>query len=285
LKFSSREYFAFTAHAAFGSGFRAWIRVLYKNKFQIHPYFLPKVIFITCAIFLGIPFRWYEKIKYKKSISQQRIVQPVFIIGHPRSGTTFLHYLLSKDKQFAFCTTMQAMLPHIYLSESGFLRNLISKALPALRPMDNLKMGIDYPKEEEFAMASFGPESMISGFYFPNNYIENFRENVLYKKHPKAEQNWKSNFNYFLRKLTFSNTGKRLLLKSPANTGRIKQILELYPDAKFIHIHRNPLEVYSSTMHLFEKMLPMLSFQNVKKATLEESIMKNCTKNIWTKSQ
>mgnify|MGYP003593565215 CR=1 FL=1 len=272
MVFQAHHYFSFASHAAFGSSLRAWIKILYRNKFAIHPFFIPKAIFITCAIVLGIPFRWYERQKFKTKIAAQKISNPVFIIGHPRSGTTFIHYLLSRDAQFAFCTTTQAILPHVFLTGSGILGPFIKKALPETRPMDNLKMGSELPKEEEFAMVSFGLESMIAGFYFPKNYAALFKKEVLFQNNPLAEKRWKRNFDYFLKKLSYANKGKRLLLKSPANTGRIKQILELYPDAKFIHIHRNPYEVFSSTNHLFSKMLPMLSFQKIKKEKVEADV-------------
>ncbi len=143
-------------------------------------------------------------------------------------------------------------------------------------------MGTALPKEEEFALASFGLESMVSGFYFPQNYVSNFQQTVVFKGDSAAESNWKINFDYFLRKLTLANKGRRLLLKSPANTGRIKQILELYPDAKFLHIHRNPYEVYASTLHLFSKMLPILSFQKIKKEIVEEAVLV-CYEELYRK--
>ena len=42
------------------------------------------------------------------------------------------------------------------------------------------------------------------------------------------------------------------MLKSPLNTGRIKLLLELYPNAKFINIHRNPYIVFQSTKKMYE---------------------------------
>jgi hypothetical protein len=44
--------------------------------------------------------------------------------------------------------------------------------------------------------------------------------------------------------------GKRLVLKSPTHTARIRMLLQLFPDAKFVHIHRHPFAVYRSTKHL-----------------------------------
>src|SRR5207344_800455 len=54
---------------------------------------------------------------------------------------------------------------------------------------------------------------------------------------------------WFLKKLT-RKFQRPLILKSPPNTGRIKLILEMFPEARFVHIHRNPYVVYQSTRHL-----------------------------------
>jgi omega-hydroxy-beta-dihydromenaquinone-9 sulfotransferase len=61
-------------------------------------------------------------------------------------------------------------------------------------------------------------------------------------------------------------------LKSPANTGRLKEISELFPDARFIHIYRNPYEVFQSNERLYEKILPALAFHRVDEAALREYI-------------
>ncbi|MCX6274849.1 MAG: sulfotransferase, partial [Bacteroidetes bacterium] len=272
LKFTTKDYFSFTSHSAFGSGLRAWIRILRQNKFAIHPLLIPKVLFISSAIILSTPFRLYERVRFREKIKKAEVKNPVFILGNPRSGTTFLHYLMSKDPAFGYCTTAHAMIPHLFLTWSGFFSGILSKALPETRPMDNLKMGTELPKEEEFALVAYGCESMVSGYYFPKNFVRNLEKNVLFKNNSSAEKNWKKNFDHFLRKLTFANGDKKLLLKSPANTARVKEILSLYPAAKFIHIYRNPYDVFQSHLHLFKKLLPMLSFQEISDAELEEIV-------------
>ena len=273
MKFSYKNYFSFYSHPAHGSGFKAWLGVLSANNFAVDLAFLPKVFFITLTVIVSSPFRWYEKLRYRKALSKIKVKEPIFIIGHPRSGTTFLHYLMSRDPSFVFCNTVQAMVPHLFLSESRIIQAILSKALPGKRPMDNLKMGAFLPAEEEFAMASLGAESLISGYYFPRNLLRSFKKHVLFENDdPALERNWKKNFDYLLRKLSYSNQEKKLLLKSPGNTGRIPQILELFPDARFIYIYRNPFDVFKSNIHLFNKILPLSSFQHVKQDEIEEFV-------------
>lgn len=272
MKFTPKDYVSFTSHSAFGSGLRAWINILWQNKFAIHPLLIPKVIFISGAIILSTPFRLYERTRFREKIKKSDIKHPVFILGHPRSGTTFLHYLMSKDPAFGYCNTTQAMIPHLFLTWSGFFSGILSKALPKTRPMDNMKMGTELPKEEEFALVAYGIESMVTGYYFPRNFIRNLENNVIFKNNPSGEIKWKKNLDHFLRKLKLVNSEKILLMKSPANTARVKEILSVYPDAKFIHIYRNPYDVFQSHLHLFKKLLPMLSFQEICDEELEEIV-------------
>jgi len=246
------------------------------NNFDIDLRFLPKIFFITMNILSSAPLRIYERMKYDKKLKDVKVKQPLFILGYYRSGTTFLHYLLSKDPRFAYCATYEVMLPHIFLSSGNFSKKLMVAALPENRPMDNLKMGAELPKEEEFALASIGMESLVAGYFFPKRLQEYFDKYVLFND-KKAEENWKRNLDYFLKKVSYKYDGKPLVIKSPANTGRIKQILELYPDAKFIHIHRNPYQVYLSNERLYEKILPMLAFHKVDNKTVEDFIFNSYT--------
>jgi omega-hydroxy-beta-dihydromenaquinone-9 sulfotransferase len=61
---------------------------------------------------------------------------------------------------------------------------------------------------------------------------------------------WKSSITRFLAKL-ISDTGRPLVLKSPPHTGRIRLLLELFPDARFVHIRRDPYTVFRSTRHMY----------------------------------
>ena len=68
--------------------------------------------------------------------------------------------------------------------------------------------------------------------------------------------------------------GKQLILKNPANTGRIKFLLDLYPEAKFIHLYRNPFIVYLSTRHFYKKTMEKFMFQSVPSEIIEENFIK-----------
>lgn len=248
-----------------------WLRILSTNHFRIHPAFWLRTLFITLTSLLSIPFQLVEYLIYSRRINKQKVVAPVFIIGQPRSGTTHLFNLMAKDEQFGYCNVFSTLLPHVFLIGGGLFRKMISSALPKTRPQDNVKMTIGSPKEEEFAMVNMSNTSYLFGMFFPRNARMNFDKGVLFKS-VKDKEHWQRHYQYYLKKMSFS-TGKRLLLKSPANLARTEAILELFPDAKFIHIHRNPLEVFQSTEHLYEKVVPLTSFQNVDNVEMKKYIL------------
>ena len=67
--------------------------------------------------------------------------------------------------------------------------------------------------------------------------------------------------------------GKQLLLKNPPNTGRVRSLLELFPEARFIFIYRNPYQVYYSTLHLWMRTLEKYyTLQNITNAERDEII-------------
>lgn len=251
--------------------FWSWLRMLYLQKGRIHPAFWFRSLMLMITSLGNLPLQLVEITRMPR-IRKQKVKQPVFILGHPRSGTTHLHYLMSKDPQFAFCSVFDAIVPHIFLSGGKVFSKLLALSMPSTRPQDEVSLSIDSPKEEEFAMATMCGISYMNCFYFPSTAKENFKQSVLYEKKGQA-QYWQKHFAYFLQKLSFKYGNKRLLLKSPANTGRVKEILELYPDACFVHISRHPYEVYLSTVRLFEKIVPLTSFQKPSSEELEAFIV------------
>ena len=154
IKYSIKNYLNLTTHTALGMSMPFWIKLLIRNKLKIDIRFLPKVLFLTGNIFLNIPFQLYESIRYNRKIKNTKVKSPIFILGHPRSGTTYLHYVLSKDPGFSFCSTNEALIPNTFLSIGGFTTKILEMAMPETRPQDNIKAGADKPKEEEFAMGN-----------------------------------------------------------------------------------------------------------------------------------
>ena len=78
-----------------------------------------------------------------------------------------------------------------------------------------------------------------------------------------------------MQKTTIHNGGRRLLLKNRINIGRVDHLLRLFPDAKFIHIVRNPYNVYPSLMKLYRTMLPLYQLDDYNWSEMEEFLVEN----------
>ena len=103
--------------------------------------------------------------------------------------------------------------------------------------------------------------------------LENSNQRLL-----SESKQWKTKYLTFMKTVTYANNGKRLLLKNPANTGRIRTLLELFPDALFIHIYRNPYTVYLSTIKMRNRVLDKLALQDATKEDIETQVINNYTR-------
>jgi hypothetical protein len=72
---------------------------------------------------------------------------------------------------------------------------------------------------------------------------------------------WGHALTTFLKKLTL-RYGRPLILKSPPHTARIRLLLGLFPDARFVHIRRHPYEVFRSTRHMVRAVHPLFRLQD-----------------------
>jgi omega-hydroxy-beta-dihydromenaquinone-9 sulfotransferase len=273
IEYKSTHFFNVTNHTAIGTDILTWIKVLRKNRFAVGLPFLPKALFITGVALINAPFQLIENVFYKKRIQTARVEKPVFILGHPRSGTTYLQYLFSRDPQFAYCSTFEGLVPHVFLIGGKGAQKAMQLLMPSTRPQDNVKISASLPVEEEFAMASISETSWVHGLYFPDSLIKVFDDEVVFSSADSAiKKHWQQRFLYYLKKISFKYGEKKLLLKSPANTGRLKEIFEVFPDARFVHIHRNPYDVFQSCERLYEKVLPMLSFHKADNQQIRDYI-------------
>eukprot|EP00004_Rigifila_ramosa_P025082 TRINITY_DN742_c0_g1_i2.p1 TRINITY_DN742_c0_g1~~TRINITY_DN742_c0_g1_i2.p1 ORF type:complete len:404 (-),score=120.58 TRINITY_DN742_c0_g1_i2:29-1117(-) len=239
--------------------------LLRENYFAVHPIYWHRVAYLLLKT--GINSLQYAKEKraFGKLIEAASISpdnQPVFVLGHWRSGTTMLHNLLSENTDaFAFPNTFQCMNPHIFLAFEDSQQTITKYFIPATRPMDNMPLTLQSAQEDEFAIATLCTVSPQTGDVFP------LRQDYYYKfltfagATPTQIKRWKDALMLFLKKLTVKYPSKRLLLKSPHHTARVALLLEMFPNAKFVHIHRDPFSVYQSTKHLINTLYPLSYLQ------------------------
>ena len=134
-------------------------------------------------------------------------------------------------------------------------------------------MDFDLPYEEEFAMQILTPYSFYNCWFFPKKMKAYFDKYIFLDRiGSRALKKWKHCYLNCLKKVSYVNQGKQLILKSPSNTGRIKLLLEMFPDAKFIYIARNPLDVYCSMSKVYNILFDEMAFQKHDPEQLKDNI-------------
>jgi hypothetical protein len=255
-----------------GCHFTAWMRLLSHNRFAVGwrcLYIAVIVTFVSCFhSFLHL----LQTIVYGRRIARTTIRQaPIFIIGHWRTGTTFLHELLILDPRHSYPNTYQCLVPnHFLLTERLFTRWLWF-LMPSRRPMDNMAAGWTHPQEDEFALCMLGQPSPYLTIAFPNRPPQYSEYLGLEGLSLRARERWKKAFFRFLQCLTLKDP-RCLILKSPPHSCRIRVLLELFPEARFVHIVRDPYVVFPSTVNLWKALYETHGLQKPTFQGLEEYV-------------
>jgi hypothetical protein len=236
--------------------------LLRDNGFSVDPVFWPRAAGITLISVPNSIVALVEDWRYAKAIRRTNVSAPLFVLGTWRSGTTHLHNLLALDNRFAYPTQFQVLCPRTFLASERLGTRVLSLLMPKQRPQDAVRMGANEPQEEDFAMCVLSGQANLMAWAFPRNgpYYDQYMTMAGLSDAELAR--WKDNYLYFVRKLSY-RFGRPLVLKSPANTGRIKTLLELFPDAKFIHIHRNPYDIFRSALHTYRTAGPWWQLQRI----------------------
>lgn len=229
-----------------------WLSLLRQNRFRVAREYWHRAGAITLASGLSALLGQIESWRYGRAIAATEIaVDPIFILGHWRSGTTLLHELLALDCERLACpSTFQAMSPQTFLLTETLWARWFAGLVPEHRPMDRMQIGFHSPQEDEFAIALMTLQSYYLAFSFPHAQSDYERYLTLKNLSAKELQQWQDAFLWLLRKLTFKHR-RQLVLKSPPHTARIRLLLALFPQAKFVHIHRHPYRVFQSMQHYF----------------------------------
>ncbi len=135
-----------------------------------------------------------------------------------------------------------------------------------------MKFGWERPQEDEFALCLLGAGSPYEMIAFPNRPPQGQEFLDLTEVSPRRLRRWRRTFKTLLRTITF-RTRKRLVLKSPPHTARIAVLREMFPDALFIHIVRDPYVVFPSTVNLWRRLFETHGLQKPTGAGLEEFVL------------
>lgn len=230
---------------------------------------------LACSL-LAQPLIWLQDLLYRRRI---RAIQfsdenaPVFILGHWRSGTTHLHYLLAQDPGFGTMNNYMAFAINVFLVSRGWLDRLLAWLMPERRPMDNVEISINAPQEEEQCTGNLTTATGIHALFFPRNRIWFDRFVVFRNTTPAEKIRWQQAYHFVLQTVAYAFPHRRVLSKNPCNTSRVRELLELYPRSKFIFVHRDPVDVFLSTRNFYQRTVETQFLQDADEAVIVDNII------------
>jgi omega-hydroxy-beta-dihydromenaquinone-9 sulfotransferase len=256
-------YRFYTFRIWYGMVASAWLALLARNRFAVSPGRILFVLFgfIISAVHSGLSL--VQTLIYGRRIRASVIEQPpIFIIGHWRTGTTFLHELLTLDERFTAPDTLECFAPADCLILDKFVRTFFRFVLPPKRPMDDMPIAWERPQEDEFALMNLGLRSPYEVVVFPNHRCAHDPFLDIAGLAPEQIEQWKAGFLSFLQLVNLRSkweqkclgSARHIVLKSPHHTARLNVLRDMFPDAKFVHLVRDPGEVFSSSLRFWRAL-------------------------------
>ena len=257
-----------------------WFGLLRQGRYRVHPRRWPTALGITLSTPFNTMLAGLQKIVFRHRLANAELHgPPVFVVGHWRSGTTLLHELLVKDERYSSPSTFQCFAPHHFLVSEWFFRRFANWLLPAKRPMDNMAAGWDRPQEDEFALLNLGLPSPYRRIAFPGEGAIDLNYLDLESVSPQEQKTWLGTLRRFMLNVSCV-TGRPLVIKSPTHTGRIAALAGEFPDAKFIHITRDPRALFPSTCRLWQGLDAVQALQQPKDDAIEGYVVQ-CLQRMY----
>lgn len=223
-----------------------------------------------------MPVAFLQTLIFRRRINRTIISEkPIFILGHYRSGTTFLHKVLASDARFGFISNYDIVCPNSSLLFGKWLQAVLQFMIRIFKIktsfFNDTILDLNAPAEEERFLINKGSSfTDYWRFVFPRCWKE--WEPRKKFSNDDYRQRWKKEYQHLLKLITFKSKGKPLVLKSPPNTARIPILLEMFPNAKFIYVSRNPYHIFYSMRNLWNKAIQRFWLQKINDAQIEEII-------------
>lgn len=223
----------------------------------------PLELLTWCALSLDeLLYRGYRR---------RRVAAPLFITGNPRSGTTFLHRLLTKDRERFTTMRMWEILFAPSITQRRAARALARLDRGLGRPLGRRSQQVEHGWAERNVMhrvSLFAPEEddylllhiwsaltigLSAGLldearpytYFDAAVPARDRARIMkfyrrcIERHLEARARGRG-----------AGAGRRYLAKNPALCPKLGSLLEAFPDARIVYLVRNPLEVVPSYLSM-----------------------------------
>ncbi|MEZ0175032.1 MAG: sulfotransferase [Candidatus Reddybacter sp.] len=186
--------------------------------------------------------------KHQPQVLNERITAPLIILGLPRTGTSFLFELLAQDPAHRYLTNWEATVAQVapegnYSWEKDPRRKLGRRLMrfqnylaPQMREIHSFHL--DGPEEcTPLLMQGFSTLAIASMFNVPQ-----YSEWLNTASHTETYRHFKK----ILKTLQWKYPGERWLLKSPSHIEAVDSLLGVFPDARLVQIHRDPVKAVAS---------------------------------------
>jgi len=243
--FRLERYGGVTPYFWNGMTFGAWAKLLASGRFDITVNCLPRILVATMITPLNSGLHHLSEAIYRKRIERTEVVDPIFIIGHWRTGTSLLHELMDCDPRLAAPTAFQCMFPSTFLVTQRFIGRWARALAPERRPFDDMIFGLDRAAEDEFALLNSGIGTPYSTLAFPRHGPAGMGYLDLSDLSAEDHRRWEAAYLRLVKAFQYGHD-RRLLLKSPFHAARIPTLLKLFPNARFIYTARDPFDIYAS---------------------------------------
>lgn len=257
-----------------GHSFSSWTRLLARNRFDLEWTLWPAVAVTTAICGLQSILGGVQNLLCGGAIDGTEVEAPIFVVGHWRTGTSLLHELLTLDPRIAHPTVYAALQPHHFLLTERWIQACLRNRPARRRAMDNMLVRLDSPVEDEFALMFLGQPTPYEVLAFPNRPTTASRYFDLADLPQAHRENWQRAMHRFVQQLTYQHR-RRIVLKSPLHSARIPALLEIFPDACFVHIVRNPFDVVPSAVHTWKSLCNVFALQHPQYDDLEERVFEN----------
>ena len=223
-------------------------------KYQVDKAFRLKYNLSKLASLVITGLAYFDNLRYRSMSRDLEIKKdPIYVIGHWRSGTTFLHQLLCSFNDVSYSTTYQTVFPNNLFFLQGLLKTIIQYYLPEQRLVDKVQMHVDFPQEEEFALGNEVGFSFYYWFYYPKDYKRIREEHLTLSAVDETKREaYMEGYRRFVKRSLLYVKGSQYVAKNPPSMARIPFLLEIFPESRFIFIERNPYEVLMSTFKFFK---------------------------------
>jgi len=219
---------------------------------------LHKLLALTLTGLAAEPLSWLQQLQYGKRLQQPIPDDPVVVIGHWRSGTTYLHQLMGCDPCAATARNSLTVAPQLALLLKPLLRPLLHRTMTPIRPIDAVPWGAEDPQEDEVGLSRLTMDSHMAGIAFPRDYLHHLSRTVL-QVTPAYERALVK-----FSRLTWLHAGPgkhHLLIKNPAHTARVPLLLRLFPRCRFILLKRRPVDAVRSLVLVKQRLASLVGLQ------------------------